>query len=71
MYGIMYGIMVGFDLNPSIDKTGLALNIDMNNNMFDYDLAKTVVDFFKLKVKQMDQIITEILDSVIQWGNDS
>jgi len=29
-------IALAYDLNPSIDKHGLALNIDMNNNMLDF-----------------------------------
>ena len=29
-----------FDINPSIDKQGLALNIDTSNNALDFDLAK-------------------------------
>jgi Uncharacterized protein related to capsule biosynthesis enzymes len=30
-----------FDVNPSIDKQGLALNIDMDNNALDYELARS------------------------------
>lgn len=56
-----------YDLNPSIDKDGLALNIDMDNNALDFDVAKSVGDFFRLDEKQMDRIITEVLDSVSQW----
>lgn len=56
-----------YDLNPSIDKDGLALNIDMDNNTLDFELAKSVGDFFRLNNKQMDQIISEVLNSVRQW----
>lgn len=56
-----------YDLNPSIDKNGLALNIDMDNNALDFDVAKSVGDFFRLDEKQMDHIIAEVLDSVSQW----
>lgn len=56
-----------FDLNPSIDKEGLALNIDMDNNALSFDLAKSVGDFFRLDEKQMDGIIAEVLRSVSQW----
>ena len=56
-----------YDLNPSIDKNGLSLNIDMDNNALDLDVAKDVGDFFRLDEKQMNQIIGEILDSVSQW----
>jgi serine/threonine-protein kinase HipA len=56
-----------FDLNPSIDKNGLSLNIDMDSNALDLDVAKEVGDFFRLDEKQMNQIIAEVLDSVSQW----
>lgn len=56
-----------YDLNPSVDKNGLALNIDMDNNAMDFDVAKSVGDFFRLDEKQMDHIIAEVLDSVSQW----
>lgn len=56
-----------YDLNPSIDKDGLALNIDMDNNALDFELAKTVGEYFRLDNKQMEAIIHEVLESVSQW----
>lgn len=56
-----------YDLNPSIDKSGLALNIDMDNNALDFDLVKSVGQFFRLNNKQMNSILTEVLGSVKQW----
>lgn len=56
-----------FDLNPSIEKDGLALNIDMDNNALDFDLAKSVGAYFRLNEKQMDCILRNVLDSVSQW----
>lgn len=56
-----------YDLNPSVDKEGLALNIDMDNNLPDLDLAKSVGDFFRLDNKQMDHIIAEVSGSVRRW----
>ena len=58
-----------YDLNPSIDKSGLALNIDMDNNMLDYNLAKSVGVFFRLKEKEMGQIIEEVRVAVGKWRN--
>jgi serine/threonine-protein kinase HipA len=58
-----------YDLNPSIDKSGLALNIDMDNNMLDYNLAKSVGVFFRLKEKEKDQIIEEVRVAVGKWRN--
>jgi len=56
-----------YDLNPSINKGGLALNIDMDNNALDFAVAKSVADFFRLDEKKMDIILTEVLSSVKQW----
>lgn len=56
-----------YDLNPSIDKDGLALNIDTNNNNLDFELAKSVGDYFRLNNTQMDIIINQIVTVVIDW----
>ena len=56
-----------YDLNPSIDKDGLALNIDMDNNSLDFELAKSVGDFFRLNHSEMENIINEVFTSVKQW----
>ncbi|MCO6175874.1 type II toxin-antitoxin system HipA family toxin [Flavobacterium sp. NRK F10] len=56
-----------YDLNPSIDKDGLALNIDTNNNALDFELAKEVGEYFRLDVEKMNIIINEVLESVSQW----
>ncbi|WP_308993520.1 HipA domain-containing protein [Mariniflexile litorale] len=60
-----------YDLNPSIDKDGLALNIDTDNNALDYDLAKSVGVFFRLTKEQMDSIITEVKAVVSTWKNEA
>ncbi len=56
-----------YDLNPSIDKDGLSLNIDLDNNILDYKLAKSVGGFFRLNNKQMDTIIDEVTSVVGNW----
>lgn len=56
-----------YDINPSTDKNGLALNIDMDNNALDLELAKSVGVFFRLTEKEMDIIIKEVLASVNNW----
>ena len=56
-----------YDLNPSIDKDGLALNIDMDNNALDYDLAKSVGMYFRLDENQMNTILSQVLEAVAQW----
>jgi serine/threonine-protein kinase HipA len=56
-----------YDLNPSIDKDGLALNIDTDNNALDFEIAKSVGDYFRLNNNQMNSIINEVLESISQW----
>jgi serine/threonine-protein kinase HipA len=56
-----------FDINPSTDKIGLALNIDMDNNALDLEQAKSVGIYFRLNEVRMNQIIDEVSSSVTGW----
>ena len=56
-----------FDVNPSIDKHGLALNIDTDNNSLDFDLAKSVGEFFMLDRDTMDKILAVVRSVVSDW----
>ena len=56
-----------YDLNPSIDKDGLALNIDMDNNALDFELAKSVGEYFRLNTLQMENIIQEVTQVTSNW----
>ncbi|WP_416864988.1 MAG: type II toxin-antitoxin system HipA family toxin [Imperialibacter sp.] len=56
-----------FDLNPSVEKNGLALNIDMHSNALDLTLAKSVGVYFRLSEKEMNIIIDEVKSSVSNW----
>ena len=58
-----------YDLNPSVEKDGLSLNIDMDNNSLDFDLAYNVGKFFRLNQNQMHRILSEVLENVQQWGS--
>ncbi len=60
-----------FDINPSIDKSGLSLNIDMDSNALDFELAKSVGEYFRLDAIQMETILNQVLSSVSQWPNDA
>lgn len=62
-----WALSPAYDLNPSIDKDGLALNIDMDNNALDFELAKSVGVFFRLNQSEMDNILNEVFTSVKQW----
>ncbi len=56
-----------FDLNPSTDKNGLALNIDMHNNALDLELARNVGTYFRLGKSEMKKIVDEVEGAVSQW----
>jgi serine/threonine-protein kinase HipA len=56
-----------YDLNPSIEKDGLALNIDSENNALDVDLAKSVGDYFQLMPNEMDKIINDVHTAIRDW----
>lgn len=58
-----------FDLNPSIEKDRLSLNIDMDNNALDLGLAKSVGIFFRMSPKEMGEIVEEVKSSVANWEN--
>lgn len=58
-----------YDINPSIDKDGLSLNIDLYNNDLDLELAKSVGEYFKLSNSQMDDILREVKTAVSNWIN--
>jgi serine/threonine-protein kinase HipA len=48
-----------YDINPSVDKNGLSLNIDLDNNDLDIELVKSVGAYFRLNLREMDKIIEE------------
>jgi serine/threonine-protein kinase HipA len=56
-----------YDLNPSIDKNELSLNIDMENNELNFELAISVGEYFRLNKLQMNKIITEVKRAVSKW----
>ncbi|HET9569888.1 MAG TPA: HipA domain-containing protein [Bacteroidales bacterium] len=56
-----------FDINPSVDKDGLALNIDMDSNALDLELARSVGAYFRLSDNQMNIILDEVRFSVQNW----
>lgn len=58
-----------YDINPSIDKSGLAININTEENALDIDLAKSVGEYFRLSSTEMDKIIDEVHQSTKNWRN--
>jgi serine/threonine-protein kinase HipA len=56
-----------YDLNPSVEKLGLGLNIDLDNNDLDFDLARSVGEYFQLSPPEMEMIITQVQDGISNW----
>lgn len=56
-----------YDLNPSTEKDGLSLNIDMDDNALSFDLAKSVGEYFRLNDTEMEVILNEVLSIVKNW----
>ena len=56
-----------YDLNPSIEKDGLSLNIDMDDNALNFGLAKSVGEYFRLSEKEMNTILKEVSIAVKDW----
>jgi serine/threonine-protein kinase HipA len=62
-----WSLSPAYDINPSIDKDGLALNIDTDNNALSLDLARSVGEYFGLDGKQMETIIKKIMMVRKNW----
>ncbi len=45
----------------------MALNIYMDNNALDFELARSVGEYFLLSKKDMDLIIDEVITAVKDW----
>ncbi len=56
-----------FDINPSIDKEALALNIDEKSGDLDFDLALSVIEYFRLHRKEAESILSQVQEVVSNW----
>ncbi|MFZ0281904.1 MAG: HipA domain-containing protein [Bacteroidales bacterium] len=56
-----------FDINPNEDGVGLSLNISLEDNSLDLDLALDVADYFRLTKEAALKIIEDIRNSVTNW----
>ena len=56
-----------FDVNPSVEKDHLSLNIDMEDGSLNFELAKSVGIYFQLDNAQMNKIIKKVKSVVQQW----
>ena len=60
-----------YDMNPSIDKNGLALNINLESNALDFELVKSVGEYFNLNKSEMELILNEVLNAVSNWEKEA
>jgi serine/threonine-protein kinase HipA len=58
-----------FDINPNEDGSGLSLNISLDDNSLDLDLALEVADYFRLTHENALKKIENIKNSVKNWRN--
>ena len=56
-----------YDINPSTEKNGLALNINTNNNALDFELAFSIGEYFQLTELEMKSIYEEIKKAIKKW----
>jgi serine/threonine-protein kinase HipA len=56
-----------FDINPNEDGVGLSLNISLDDNSLDLDLALEVAEYFRLTDEEAIRIIEDIRRSVKSW----
>ena len=56
-----------FDINPNEDGVGLSLNISLEDNSLDLDLALEVSEYFRLSDVEAIKILDDIRRSVKSW----
>jgi len=62
-----WSLSPAFDINPSIDKEELALNIDENSGALEFDLALSVIEYFRLQRKEAESILSQVKEVVSNW----
>lgn len=56
-----------YDMNPSPHAGGLKLNIDLEDNAQDLELARSVAPYFRVSMADADAIIAKFIAVVKQW----
>lgn len=60
-------LSAAYDMNPVPDAHGLKLNVSQADNALDLELARSVAGFFRVSLKQADEIILTCSEVVRQW----
>jgi serine/threonine-protein kinase HipA len=61
-------ISPAYDVNPVYFGTALTLNISETDNALDWDLARSVAKYFRIKARQATEIIAMTRSTVGQWS---
>jgi serine/threonine-protein kinase HipA len=56
-----------FDVNPSIDKEELSLNIDDTSGSLDFELALSVSEYFRLSKPEAESILSQVRQAIGKW----
>ncbi len=65
--GDAWRISPAFDINPSVDKSELALNIDDTSGLLDFDLAMSILEYFRLTADEGQSILSRVRKVVSGW----
>ena len=60
-----------YDVNPNETGAGLSLNISMDDNSLDLEVALEVAEYFRLDHNRANEIVKEIKNSVQLWKETS
>lgn len=62
-----WSLAPAYDLNPVATAGGLTLNVSETDNAQDLELTRDVAKLFRLRPKQADDIIAEVIAAVRRW----
>ncbi|MDB5231666.1 MAG: HipA domain protein [Chitinophagaceae bacterium] len=57
-----------YDINPVYHGKGLTLNISQTDNALDFDLALSVIKYFRIPLQKAKKIIEQVKNSVTAWN---
>jgi len=56
-----------YDMNPEPDGTGLKLNITQDDNSLDFELAMSVIKYYRISAKRAGEILNQVKKAVGAW----
>jgi len=58
-----------FDINPNEHGTGLSLNINLDDNSLNPEIALEVIDYFRISKTRAVEIMDKVRKAVSRWRN--